>query len=171
MPRTRLYREGVLVSEGFPVAEISDRIAEPSTLVWFDVCDPTSEDLEAISEELGLHHLAVEDAIHEHQRPKLDRYSSHLFVTAYTTSLDVVSGELTQHKVSAFITHNALVTVRAGDDIDVAELTARWDRSADLAKYGVAFLIHGLLDYVVDSHFETVQALDTEMEGLEDEVF
>src|SRR5216683_4820178 len=94
MHRTRLYRNGVLAAEGFPVAEVSDHLADPSAVVWFDLCEPEEKDLAAISEELGLHPLAIEDAVHEHQRPKLDRYKTHLFVTAYSVVLDAGSGQL-----------------------------------------------------------------------------
>src|SRR5258708_5363833 len=115
MSRTRLYRNGVLEAEGFPVAEVSDHIADESAVVWFDMCEPTAEDLAAISEELGLHPLAVEDAVHDHQRPKLDRYASHLFVTAYTVGLDTTTGQLATYEVAAFVTANALVTVRKSE--------------------------------------------------------
>src|SRR5439155_9603911 len=110
MSRTRLYRNGVLEAENFPVADVSDHLADPSSIVWFDMCEPSAEDLAAISEELGLHPLAVEDAIHEHQRPKLDRYSSHLFVTCYSIDLDTTTGQLASHEVAAFVTANAFVT-------------------------------------------------------------
>jgi magnesium transporter len=127
--------------------------------------------LASISEELGLHPLAVEDAVHEHQRPKLDRYASHLFVTAYAVGLDTVSGQLQTHEVSAFVTANALVTVRKDADFDINEVVQRWDQSPDLAKYGVGFLLYGLLDYVVDTHFDAVLALDDQIEALEDRLF
>jgi magnesium transporter len=73
MNRTRLYRGGALEAEGFPVADVSDHLADPSAVIWFDLCEPSAADLASISEELGLHPLAVEDAVNEHQRPKLDR--------------------------------------------------------------------------------------------------
>jgi magnesium transporter len=171
MSRTRLYRDGVLEAEGFPVADVSDHIADPSAVVWFDLCEPTAEDLAAISEELGLHRLAVEDAVHEHERPKLDRYASHLFVTAYAVGLDNTTGELATHEVSAFVTSNALVTVRKDEGFDIAAVVDRWDQSADLAKFGVGFLLYGLLDYVVDSHFDAILALDGQIEALEDQLF
>jgi hypothetical protein len=77
MARTRVYRHGALVDEGFPVSKVSDYLAEPDAVVWFDLCEPTAVDLGSISEELGLHPLAVEDAVAEHQRAKLDRYQYH----------------------------------------------------------------------------------------------
>ncbi|MGB8963578.1 MAG: magnesium transporter CorA family protein, partial [Pseudonocardiaceae bacterium] len=103
--------------------------------------------------------------------PKLDRYDSHLFVTAYAVELDLTTGELETYEVAVFVTHNALVTVRKSDRFDIDGVVARWDASPDLAKHGVAFLLHGLLDYVVDGHFAAVQTLDEEIETLEDLLF
>ena len=171
MSRTRLYRNGVLELEDFPVADISEHLVDPAATVWLDYCRPTAEDLAAISEELGLHSLAVDDAVHEHQRPKVDRYDSHLFMTGYDVTLDDATGELTTSEVAAFITAQALVTVRKDDGFDIDAVVKRWDESPDLAKNGVAFLLWGLLDDIVDGHFEAVQQLDTEIEGLEDLLF
>ena len=171
MPRTRLYRNGVLEAEGFPIADVSDHIIDEAATVWFDLCRPTEKDLAAVSEELGLHPLAVEDAVHEHQRPKLDRYDSHLFVTAYAVTLDTDTGMLGLSEVAAFVTRNALVTVRKDEGFDIDQVIARWDASPDLAKQGVGFLLHGLLDHVVDGHFDAVRTLDEQIEALEDELF
>jgi magnesium transporter len=171
MARTRVYRNGVLEAEGFPVADISDRLAEPGTVVWLDLCVPDENDLAAVSEEFGLHPLAVEDAIHQHQRPKLDRYQTHLFLSTYGVGLDTASGELATSEVAVFVTKRALITVRKDDRFDIDRVVARWDDSPDLAKHGVGFLLYGLLDFVVDGHFAAVQELDGEMEGLEDLLF
>ncbi len=171
MTRTRLYRSGVLELEDFPVQDISDYIRQPGVTVWLDMCGPDADDLATISEELDLHRLAVEDAGQERQRPKLDRYDSHLFVTAYAVALDTTSGELETFEVAVFVTHNAVVTVRKSDRFDIDGVVARWDASPDLAKHGVSFLLHALLDYVVDGHFAAVQTLDDEIETLEDLLF
>jgi magnesium transporter len=171
MTRTRRYRSGVLEAENFPVQDISEYLMQPGVTVWLDMCEPDADDLATISEELHLHQLAVEDAVQEHQRPKLDRYDSHLFITAYSVALDVSSGELETAEVAVFVTHNALVTVRKSENFDINGVVARWDASPDLAKYGMSFLLHGLLDFVVDGHFSAVQTLDDEIEALEDLLF
>ena len=171
MGRTRMYRNGTLEDEGFPVAKVSDYLADPTAVVWFDLCEPTADDLSSISEELGLHPLAVEDAVAEHQRAKLDRYQSHLFVTSYGVKLNQNTGELETDEVDAFVTDRALVTVRRSKGFDIDAVVRRWDDSPDLATCGVGFLLYGLLDYVVDTHFEAVQSLDTEIESLEDQLF
>jgi magnesium transporter len=170
-PRTRVWRNGELAKEGFPVAEISDYLEQDGTVVWLDLCAPAPDDLQVITEELGLDPLAVEDALSEHERAKLDRYPQHLFLNVYSVRLDTASGELSTTEVSAFVTRRALVTVRQGPDFDVEDLLERWDAQRDLAQYGVAFLLHNLIDLVVDQHFAAVQALDAEIESLEDLLF
>jgi magnesium transporter len=169
--RTRLYRNGVLELEGFPVAEISDHLDDEAVTIWLDLHDPDPEDLGVLSDEFGLHPLAVEDAVQDHQRPKLDRYRSHLFLNAYGARLDPDTGELATSELAAFVTPRALITVRKDNGLDIGAVVDRWDTSPDLAKFGVGYLLHGLLDYVVDGHFESVQSMDDAVEVLEDQLF
>jgi magnesium transporter len=171
MARTRLYREGKLEAENFPVSKISDYLEDKRACVWLDYCEPTEEELATIVEEFQLHPLAVEDAVNDHQRPKLDRYDSHLFVNAYAVALDTASGELEASEIGVFVTPNALITVRKNEGVAIDPVLARWDESAELAINGVSFLLWGLLDDIVDGHFEAVQSLDTEIEALEDLLF
>jgi magnesium transporter len=169
--RTRLYRGGELELEGFPVADISEHLKDDSAVVWLDLRDPDREDLAVLSAEFGLHPVAVEDAVHDHERPKLDRYRSHLFLAAYAVKLDTVTGELATSELAAFITPRALITVRKDDGMDIGAVVSYWDASPDLAGTGVGYLLYGLIDNVVDGHFAAVQALDDTIEGLEDKLF
>lgn len=169
--RTRLYRGGILESEGFPVEDVSEYVGQDDVLVWVDLCSPDADDLAVIADELGLHRLAVADSLAPRQRPKLDRYSTHEFLNAYAVRLDHDSGQLQLSELSAFITPSALVTVRKDDAFDMAAVVARWDGSPDLAHCGIGFLLYGLLDTVVDGHFAAVQSLDEEIEELEDLLF
>jgi magnesium transporter len=170
MVTTRLYRAGRLVLTDFPVADISDHLEHEDATVWADFTSPTAADLASIEEELDLHHLAVEDAVHEHQRPKLDRYDSHLFLAAYAVALRDGGSELSKVEVKAFVTRRAVITVHP-EDFDMTPVLQRWDGNPDLAQYGSAFLLWGLLDVVVDGHFDTVQDLDAQIESHEDRLF
>jgi len=169
--RTRLYRDGQLVDQGFAVERISDHLADPRAMVWLDLRDPDQDDLAVLQEEFGLHPVAIEDAVQMHERPKLDRYRSHLFLAAYAVHLNQVTGELSTSELAAFVTERALITVRKDDGLDIGAVVGYWDASPDLAKYGVGYLLHGLLDNVVDGHFAAVQTLDDAIEGLEDRLF
>ena len=167
--RTRLYRRGVLETEGFPVTEIGDHLAQEGVTVWLDLHDPGTADLEVLTDEFGLHPLAVEDAVLRHERPKLDRYPDHLFLSAYAVHLD--GTELVSSELAAFITPQALITVRKDHWFDVNALVERWDDSPDLSVHGVGYLLHGLLDVVVDGHFAAVQSLDDQIEQLQEQLF
>jgi magnesium transporter len=169
--RTRLYRDGACVLEDFPVADISVHLEDPGSVVWLDLCRPTPADFDMVNTEFGLHELAVEDALRESQRPKLDHYATHLFLSAYAVTLDPDGGRLDASEIAVFITGQALITVRKDDRFDMTPVLARWDTSPDLAKHGVAFLLYGLLDHLVDGHFAAVQLLDAGIERLEDELF
>ena len=170
MVNTRLYCDGVLTEVDFAVANISDHITVEGCAVWADFIAPTADDLASITEELGLHTLAVEDAVHDHQRPKLDRYDTHLFLACYFVSLNEKSGKLTRTEVKAFITPRALVTVHS-PDFDMTKVVERWNSDANLAVHGVAFLLWGLLDVIIDGHSDVVVQLDTAIESLEDALF
>ena len=124
-----------------------------------------------LSEEFGLHPLAVKDALRRSQRPRLDRYPSHLFLTAYEARLDPGTGGLATSELAAFITSQALITVRRHDGLDIGAVVERWDESPDLVKFGVGSLLYGLLDCIVDGQSEAVQSLDDCMEELEDRLF
>jgi magnesium transporter len=170
--RTRLYREGQLLSEDFPVEEISEQLKQRhGCTIWLDLCAPDSEQLGIIGREFGLHKLAIEDALEQTQRTKIDRYPTHLFMSAYSAALDGDSGELVVREIAVFITHHALITVRKDVEFDIDPVVARWDSSPDLALHGVSFLLYGLLDHLVDGHFRAVEALDQAVEEAEEGLF
>jgi magnesium transporter len=169
--RTRLYRNGQLVEQGFAIERISDHLGDPTATVWLDLRAPDHDDLLVLQEEFGLHPVAIEDALVDRERPKIDRYRTHLFLTAYGARLDLASGELATSELSAFILPQALITIRKDDGLDIGRVVDRWDATSDLARHGVGYLLHGLLDYIVDGHFEAVQSLDDAVEGLEDDLF
>lgn len=160
-----------MVAEGFDPREITEKLrSHPKAVLWLDLLDPDEQDLQVIAAEFGLHPLAVEDAVHDHQRPKLDRYPDHLFINVYAVRVEVAEPGPQLHKteISAFITERALITVRKSE-IDTGMLIARWDADAGLAPAGgVGFLVYGLLDVIVDSQFAAARLLDEAMDKTED---
>ncbi len=171
MARTRVYCKGVLEAENFPVADVSEHLERPDTVVWVDFCGPSKEELHQLADELGLHELAVEDALSPHQRPKLDHYATHNFLTCHAVELNVDDGLLIETEIDAFINPRWLVTVRKDDDFPLEPVIAHWDRSTDLAVHGVSFLLYGLLDTVVDTYFEAVQCFDEFYDQISEGIF
>ena len=168
---TRVYRNGVLEAEGFPVADVSEYLEHPDTTVWVDFCGPSEEQLHELSAELGLHELAVEDALGRHQRPKLDRYATHLFLSCHAVRVDTEEGNLDETEVDAFVNERWLVTVRKDDGFPIGPVLRRWDRSGDLAAQGVSFLLYGLLDVVVDGYFDVINEFDNYYDEVSEGIF
>ena len=170
---TRLYEACEVVAEGFDPREIGDKLQEhPKAVLWLDLFDPDEDDLRVVAAEFRLHPLAVEDAVHDHQRPKLDRYPGHLFMNVY--AVQVTTGapgpRMDKTEISAFITQRALITVRKSRS-DLSAFIRRWDADAGLAPTGgVGFLVYGLLDVIVDGQFAAARQLDEAMDRTEDEM-
>jgi magnesium transporter len=169
--QTRAYQDGKIVAEGFPMADVSEWCAREGVTVWLDLKDPEVGQLTELGKELDLHTLAIEDAVHERERPKLDRYDGHLLFNAYSVTLAEGTNLLRTAEVTAFITPTVLATVHRGDRFDMADVVSRWDNSRDLAIHGVGFLLYGLLDHIVDSYFGALQNFDDIVEQLSDEIF
>jgi magnesium transporter len=169
--RSRVYCKGVLEAEDFPVADVSEHLSRPDTVVWVDLCGPSTEQLHELAEELGLHELAVQDALGPHQRPKLDYYSGHLFLACHAVRVSASQGTLDVTEIDAFISTRWIVTVRKDDGFSIEPVLRRWDRSPDLAAFGVGFLLYGLLDVVVDGYFETVEVFDDFYDDVSEGIF
>ena len=159
------------MAEGFPADQTTAMLAErPKAVLWLDLFDPDEHDLQVVAAEFALHPLAIEDAVHDHQRPKLDRYPGHLFINVYAVEVET-DGErprTSKAEISFFVTERALITVRKSP-VGTDRFVERWAADADLAAAeGVSFLVYGLLDVVVDGHLAAARALDESMDRTED---
>jgi magnesium transporter len=172
--QTRMYRKGVVADQAFPIADVSEHLEEPDAVVWVDLCGPNRDELHELARELGLHELAVEDALGPHQRPKLDHYTTHRFLSCHAVRFDLRGSEgtgLDVTEIDAFIGDRWLITVRENERFSMDEVVERWDRSPELAAYGVSFLLYGLLDVVVDQYFEVVRSFDEYYDEVSEGIF
>jgi magnesium transporter len=170
--QTRAYRKGILEAEGFPVADVSEHLEDPDTVVWVDLHGPSRHDLHELADELGLHELAVEDALGPHQRPKLDYYPTHRFLSCHAVRVDAEASGLDKTEIDAFINKRWLITVREDDCFfDMDAVLRRWDRCSDMAADGVSFLLYGMLDAIVDGYFDAVQAFDDYYDEISEGIF
>ncbi|HYJ57559.1 MAG TPA: magnesium transporter CorA family protein [Mycobacterium sp.] len=173
--RGRIWREGK-PQDDFEFSSISDCLATDGTLVWCDIYDPDHAILKELAEELALNSWAVEDAIADSERTKAVVYKTHTFFTVYSVSVgapppeDSTESMLEVHRISGFVLPRGLITVRLSPHIDIDVVSQRFDELGG-QEFGVGALVHGLLDVVVDGHFEAVQCLDDGIESLEDDLF
>jgi len=170
MVSTRSWRNGSDAERDFPVDRVSDLVADEDAFVWIDYTDPSATDLRQVEEELGIHALAVEDAVEHGQRPKLDRYRDSLFLVVYDVHGRDADGELVTREVKAFVTKRALVTIH-GADVDIAAVERRLASNSDMAEHGVPWLVWALLDAVVDHATAVVEQIEQDIDALEDDLF
>jgi magnesium transporter len=169
MVTTRVYRDGELAEEGIDPARVSDFLKDEQNLVWLDLEDPSHDELSMIEEEFSIHPLAVEDARHRNQRPKMERYEGFNFLVLYGLSFG--DGDLREGELQAFVSPRFLITLRFPPAFDLKPVADRADRDPELVREGGGFLLYGVVDEVVDRYFDVVDRLEGESEALEEEVF
>ncbi|WP_430331033.1 magnesium transporter CorA family protein [Rhodococcus sp. ACT016] len=171
---SRLYRDGVLVASDLPLTELAKHRGEPDTLFWVDLLAPTAADLRTLvplaDGEVELHPLAIENAAAGSQRPRLVRYRDHSLLHARAVRVDDRTGSLASTRVAVFILDRVLITIRSDDGFPLAPLLEAWDDIGALTKRGVGFLLHALLDQLVDGYFEVLDDLDDRIQSVEDEL-
>ena len=149
--------------------EISSYVCRPDCFVWVALKDPEPGELAAMQHEFDLHELAVEDAHHGHQRPKIEEYGDSLFAVLHT--VDIVEGELEVGEVDAFVGTNYLLTVRNHSTHGFTAVRARCEREPELLRQGSGFVFYAIMDSVVDRYFPVLDALEDELEAVEERIF
>jgi magnesium transporter len=160
MPARLLVKEPHAVVD-HPADQLSELRGEHPC--WLDISNPQSEEFALVAKELELHPLAVEDAQHGHQRPKIDEYDTHYFIVFYALETPG-PGVVNYHEVSIFVAHNAIVTVHQGDFV-ARRLVEKRFVEGRLQTTGL--LLHALLDTMVDQYFEVVDQFGERIELLE----
>jgi len=162
------YQDGRKLAD-IAQSEIHDYIARPGCFVWLALRDATDAEIDAMSREFHLHPLAVEDARHGHQRPKIDEYGDELFTVLHL--IEVVGDELKVGEVSIFTSPNCVVSIRNRTEQGFLGVRARCEREPELLKHGSGYVLYALMDSVVDRYFPVLDALETELETIEGRIF
>jgi magnesium transporter len=163
------YENGRKLAD-IPVPDISDYLLRPGCFVWVALRDADDAELAQMQEEFGLHDLAVEDARNGHQRPKVEEYDDVVFVVAHTIELDALN-ELQVGEIDIFAGRNFVLSVRNRSRQSLMTVRQRTEREPELLKHGPGFVLYALLDAVVDRYFPVIDALESELEAIEGQIF
>ena len=162
------YQNGQRLTN-IPVSEIHSYISHSDCFVWVALNDATLEELQAMQEEFGLHDLALEDAQHGHQRPKIEEYDGSLF--AVLQMIERSGEELNVGEVAIFVGANYVLSVRSRAERGFTDVRARCEREPELLRHGSGYVLYALMDAVVDRYFPILNDLETEIENIEDRMF
>ena len=144
------YQDGSKLAD-LPVEQISDYISRPGCFVWVAMQDASTEELEEMRQEFGLHELAVEDAQHGHQRPKIEEYGNSMFAVLHL--VESVGQDLNVGEVDVFVGPNYVLSVRNRSTQGFLGVRDRCEREPHLLKRGSGFVLYALMDAVVDRYF------------------
>jgi magnesium transporter len=162
------YQNGVKLAEP-SIEDISEYLKQPDCFVWVALRDATDAELDKMQEEFGLHDLAVEDARHGHQRPKIEEYGETLFVVMHL--VEVVHPDLTVGEISIFAGHNFILSVRNRSSRSLLGVRERCEREPELLRLGSGFVLYALMDAVVDLYFPVIDELESQLESIEERLF
>ena len=166
------YADGRRVAD-IDLEAVSDYVAKEGHFVWIGLHEPSEDVLRKIQEELGLHELAVEDAHAAHQRPKLEEYGACLFVVLRTASWNPNPDvrKIDMGETHLFVGTRYIVSVRHGETRGYADVRARCESTPRLLRHGPGFVLYALMDSIVDRYFAVVDALEEQVDEIEQTIF
>jgi len=150
------------------VEEAHEWAAKPGHMVWIELHEPSYELLSRIQAQFGLHDLAIEDAGKSHNNPKIEMYGDGIFIVARTAQL--VDGRIAFGETHIFVGRGYVVTVRHGASASYAAVRARCESFPTVLANGEHYILHAILDFVVDNYQPVVRAVYDEVEEREDRV-
>ena len=163
------YQQGKKLAD-IEVAAISDYLSHKDCFVWVALKDASDDELLEMQREFGLHELAVEDARHGHQRPKIEEYGDTVFAVMHMIELSPTD-ELLKGEVCVFVGPNFVLSVRSRSTMGFLGVRERAEREAHLLRHGASFVFYALMDAVVDRYFPIIDEMEEELDTIEDQIF
>ena len=163
------YQNGKKLGD-IPEEQIHDYVARPDCFVWVALREPDPEKLLQMQEAFDLHPLAVEDARNGHQTPKIEEYGDSLFVVVKMIEM-AADGYLAVGEIDIFVGPNYILSVRRGVEKGFGDVRARSEREPELLKHGSSYVLYALMDSAVDRYFPILNALEVELEQIEQRIF
>ncbi len=159
-----IYKDGVRTRE-VSLDDENALVTKPGEFVWIGLYEPSEAELARLQARFKLHPLAIEDALNAHQRPKVEVYGRELFVVARTAQL--VDDQIAYGETAIFVGEGHLITVRHGSARAHSDLRAQLEASPALLAKGSDYVLHAVLDFVVDGYLPIIQALEDEVLDIE----
>lgn len=177
-----VYADGKRLPGGNTPAAAVARVREieatgGSAFVWIGLHEPDEHQMQDVAVAFGLHELAVEDAVHAHQRPKLERYDETLFLVLKTVNYVphesvVLPRQIVETgEIMIFVGKDFVITVRHGEHGGLAAVRNRMDADAEHMRLGPYAVMHAIADYVVDRYVEVTNLMETDIDSIEEVAF
>jgi magnesium transporter len=166
-----VYEEGQRRDGEVPVHEAMEACREPGAFTWIGLYEPTEEEFDSIRREFDLHELAVEDAIHAHQRPKLEVYGDMVFIVLKTARYVDPEEVVRLGEILIFLGHDFIITVRHGEASELRDVRHGLEEDPELLAHGPGAVLHAIVDKVVDDYSPALIGLGDDIDEIENQVF
>lgn len=166
-----VYVDGCRVAEPASLDLAYDVLHEQGGMAWIGLYRPPRAEVLSVAEEFGIHHLAVEDTIKAHQRPKLERYDDALFTVLRPARYIEEEERVEFGEIHVFTGRDFVVTVRHAESPDLAAVRRRMEATPELLKRGPEAVLYAILDQVVDEYAPVVAGVENDIDEIEDQVF
>jgi magnesium transporter len=153
------------------VHEAMEACRQPDAFTWIGLFEPTEDEFESIRREFDLHPLAVEDAIHAHQRPKLEVFGEMVFIVLKTARYVDPTEVIKLGEILVFLGHDYILTVRHGKASALKPVREALESDPELLKHGPGAVLHAIVDHVVDDYGPALDGLSEDIEQVENQVF
>ena len=166
-----MYKDGRRTADPANLDETFELMRQRAGMAWIGMYRADPVEIHAVSEEFGLHELAVEDALRGHQRPKLERYGDVLFLVLRPARYIDADETVEFGEVHVFVGPDFVVTIRQAEAPDLRRVRRRMEGSPQLLSLGPQAVLYGILDEVVDQYAPVVAGLENDIDEIEDEIF
>jgi magnesium transporter len=163
-----VYDGGRRVANLAAIEDAHEWLTRPDHVVWIGLLEPSDDLLRRVQKQFRLHELAIEDARNAHQRPKLEQYGDALFIVARTAQL--VSGRIAFGETHLFVGKGYVVSVRHGASTSYAAVRQRCESCPLTLRHGEDYILYAILDFIVDNYGPVIEAIQTEVDAMEDQV-
>lgn len=167
-----IYRDGRREDVSHDLAAAFQRTrAVPDSFIWIGLHEPSIEEFDRVSQEFSLHPLAVEDAVHAHQRPKLERYGHSLFLVLKTLRYVEETSSIEAGEIMLFVGEGFVVTVQHGETNPLGSVRRRLEGEERILRRGPAAVLYAVCDEVVDTYGLAAAGIEQDVEEVEQSVF
>jgi magnesium transporter len=166
-----VYEQGRRRDGNLDVHEAMEACRAPECFTWIGLYEPTEDEFESIRSEFALHPLAIEDAVHAHERPKLEIYGEMVFIVLKTARYVDPSEVIKLGEILIFLGHDFIITVRHGEASELGGVRRGLEEQPDLLQHGPGAVLHAIVDRVVDDYAPAIAGLGEDIDQVEDQVF
>ena len=166
-----LYQNGIRVSGPSDISDSVDIARSDGGFVWLGLSSPTQEEFDHVVGELNFHPLAVEDAVHAQQRPKIEDYEGLTFFTLKTVFYNESNSAISTGELICFVEKEFIVIVRHGEGTPLASVRQEIETKPDFLTLGPFAVLHAVVDRVIDGYTTIANELENDVINLETKVF